>query len=231
MFEQITEALKTYDWGTDPKVLQPIEDAIVATRADAAARKELESRLAEVLKGAAPRAAKDVACRMLKTIGSASSVPTLAALLPDDKLSHMARYALESMPAPEAAQALLAALPSLTGSLKIGVISSLGVRAEAAAVAPLQGLLADPNPAIAAAAAHALGAIASPPAAAALAAAKPTATTQLAIADASLNCADAALANGQKAEAKATYQRLLDSKPSKAVALAATHGLQACDEK
>ncbi len=33
-------------------------------------------------------------------IGTAESVPALAALLPDKDLSHMARYALERIPAP-----------------------------------------------------------------------------------------------------------------------------------
>ncbi len=47
------EALKTFDWGgSDNKVrevLGPIEDAIPVTCGDAAARKELETRLAAML--------------------------------------------------------------------------------------------------------------------------------------------------------------------------------------
>ena len=151
------EALKTYDWGMDPNVLQPIDEAIVSTHGDAAARKDLETRLAAVLKTEASRAAKDVVCRALKTIGTAASVPALAALLADEKLSHMARYALERIPAPEAGQALRTALPKVTGKLKIGMISSLGVRGEEASLAPLQALLADSDAAVAQAAAHALG--------------------------------------------------------------------------
>jgi ubiquinone biosynthesis protein UbiJ len=229
MNEQAFEALKTYDWGMDPKVLQPLEDAIVKSHGDAAARKELETRLAEVLKSAAPRAAKDAVCRMLKTIGTATSVPALAALLPDDKLSHMARFALESIAAPEAGQALLAALPKVAGKLKIGVISSLGVRGDAAGIAPLQALLADSDTAVARAAAQALGAIATPQAGGALAKATPSAATKVAMGDASLRCAEKLLAGGRKAEAKATYQRLLASQPPKPLEQAATRGLQACD--
>ena len=41
-------------------------------------------------------------------------------MLPDENLSHMARYALERIPAPEAAQALRDAVPDLSGRLKIG---------------------------------------------------------------------------------------------------------------
>ena len=43
MLDQAFDALKTYDWGTDRKVLNPIDEAVVATHDDAAARKELET--------------------------------------------------------------------------------------------------------------------------------------------------------------------------------------------
>lgn len=228
---QAFEALKTYDWGVDPEVLKPIDEAIVATHTDAAARKELETRLIAVLATAAPQAAKGTVCRALKTIGTAASVPALAALLADEKLSHMARYALERIPAPEAGQALLAALPKTTGKLKIGVISSLGARGEDAAVAPLQALLADSDPACAQAAAHALGAIGSLAAAKVLVTTKPSAGDKAAIADASMACAENLLASGNKVTAKATYEKLLGSSPSEVVKLAATRGLQTCAAK
>lgn len=231
MNETAFDALKTYDWGVDPKVLQPLTDAIVTTHGDAAARLELETRLAAVLKTDVPRAAKDAICRLLKPIGTAASVPALAALLPDEDLSHMARYALELMPAPEAGEALRAALAKVGGKLKIGVISSLGVRGDAAGVAPLQALLADGDPATARAAAYALGAIGSAEANAALAAAKANPATQAAMADASLACAEELLANDRKPAAKATYQRLLGGKPTKEVEQAAARGVKACEGK
>ena len=163
------EALKTYDWGTDRNLLKPIDDAVVATHGDAAARKELETRLAAVLKTGVSRDAKDYVCRKLMVIGTAESVPTLAGLLADKDLSHMARYALERIPAPEAAQALRDALPKLSGALKVGVIGSLGVRRDAASVPALAALLADADKAVACAAACALGDIGNPEAAKALA--------------------------------------------------------------
>src|SRR4029079_13467463 len=91
------------------------------------------------------RDAKGFVCRMLTIIGGGASVPALAGLLTDEYLSHMARYALERNPVPEAAQALRAALPKLSGKLKIGVISSIGSRRDASAVAALGGLLKDQN--------------------------------------------------------------------------------------
>jgi len=231
MLDQAFEALKTYDWGVDPKVLQPIQEAILTSRGDAAARKDLEARLAAVLKTEVPRAAKDAVCRALKIVGTAAAVPALAALLSDEQLSHMARYALERIPAPEAGQALLAALPKIGGKLKVGLISSLGVRREIAAIAPLQTLLADSDPTVAQAAAHALGVIGSLAAAKALVTAKPSAATKAAIADASMECAEELLAGGNKIAAKATYEKLLGGNPSKPVLVAATRGMQACAAK
>jgi len=222
------DALKTYDWGTDPIVLKPIDEAIITTHTDAAARKDLEDRLIAVLKTEAPQAAKDAVCRALKTIGTAAAVPALAALLTDEKLSHMARYALERIPAPEAGQALREALAKVNAKLGIGIIGSLGARGEATAIAPLQALLANNDPAVAAAAAHALGGIRSPEAAKALAAAKPGPGTKDAIADASMACAETLLAAGDKAAAKAAYEKVLASTPGKAATEAATRGLAAC---
>jgi HEAT repeat protein len=222
------EALKTYDWGTDPDLIKPIDDAIIATHTDAAARKELESRLIAVLNTEVPQAAKDAVCRALKTIGTAAAVPALAPLLADEKLSHMARYALERIPAPEAGQALRDALAKVPAKLKIGMLSSLGVREEASALAAVTPLLADSDPGVAAAAACAVGDIASQDAAKALLMAKPAAGTKAAIADASLNCAEHLLAAGNKNAAKITYEKVLASTPSKVVKDAATRGLQAC---
>ncbi len=137
MFEDAFEALKTFDWGADPKVLKPIDDAIVATYGDAAGRRELENKLLELLKSGVSRDAKDFICRKLRVIGSAASVPVLAGMLTDPENSHMARYALERMECPEAAQALRDALPKVSGTLKIGVIGSLGARQDAASVPAL----------------------------------------------------------------------------------------------
>jgi HEAT repeat protein len=228
MLDQAFDALKTYEWGVDPKVLKPIQEAITSTHGDAAARKDLETRLSAVLASDVPRAAKDAVCRALRQVGTAASVPTTAALLPDQELCHMACYALEDNPAPEAGQALLGALPKLEGKAKVQVIATLGVRREAAAVAPLQALLSDSDPATAHAAARALGAIGSPAAAKVLVASKPSATTKDAIADASLKCAEKLLAAGDKPTAKMTYEKILASAPSAPVMKAVTLGIKAC---
>ncbi|MGC4002338.1 MAG: hypothetical protein QM811_04005 [Pirellulales bacterium] len=54
MLDTAFEALKTLDWGADLKPLDPIDAAIVASRADTAVRKDVETRLTAVLKSDAP---------------------------------------------------------------------------------------------------------------------------------------------------------------------------------
>ena len=230
--DQAFEALKTYDWGADPKVLAPLDEAVVATHGNADARKELETRLAAVLKTGVPRDAKDVVCRKLMIVGTAAAVPTLAELLVDKDLSHMARYALERISAPEAAQALRDALPKVNGALKVGVIGSLGVRRDAASVPALAALLGDGDVAVARAAALALGAIRTPAAAQALAGAKTgNAEAKPAVTDACLACAEGLLADGKKAEALAMYKKFVGEDQPKHVRLAATRGMLACAGK
>lgn len=222
------EALKTYDWGTDRSVLKPIDEAIVASHKDTAAKKSLEMRLVAALKGNVSQAAKDYICRQLSLIGSAGCVPAVAELLTDEKLSHMARYALERIPDEEAVAALRDALPKTSGKVKVGVINSLGVRRDAKSVEALTALLKDQDGEIASAAAAALGAIGTPEAAKALTdfQAKAPEKLQLAAADACLVCAERLAAAGNKAEALALY-KLLAKSEIKHVKLAATRGMLA----
>ena len=231
MLDKAFDDLKKLDWGSDPKVLVPIDEAIVATHGDANGRKELEQRLLAVLTSDVRRAAKDFVFRKLKVIGTAASVPTLAALLPDADYSHMARYALESMPAPEAGKALLAAVSSVNGKLKAGVISSLGDRQDDDSVPALTALVSDADPVVARAAALALGDIRSPAAAKALNSAKPSEAAVEAAVDSSLACAESLLADGNKVGALAIYRRLAKGGPPKHVKLAATRGILACAGK
>jgi len=232
-------ALATFDWGTgitipepgkppeDAGLLAPVENAVVAAHGDAAAGKALEARLAAVLQSDAPRAAKDFACRMLKMIGTAESVPALAALVLDKDLSHMARFALELNCTTEAAAALREALPKVQGGTKIGTIGSLGKRRDAASVAALAELLADADKTIARAAAAALGAIGTPAAATALCDCLKQAPEGLTAAatDACLICAERLLADGQKAAAVAVFKSLSGQDQPPHVRVAVARGL------
>jgi hypothetical protein len=230
-------AVKTFDWGSDAGPLAAIDDACVAGPADTAARAELERRLAAVLAPGASQACKDYVCRKLALIGTAASVPALAPLLAAADDAHLARYALERMTCPEAAAALRTAVETTKGDLQLGAISSLGGRRDEQAV-PLLGRLLGADPAVAVAAARALGRIGSAAAARTLAAAKPAAADAMvagAIADARLACGDAAFRRGQRAEALAIFRSVeadAKGKPAARVAeLAAIRGiLAALDE-
>ena len=228
MLDTAFEALAKYDWGQDPKVLKPIDEAVVAAHDDEAVRADLEARLATVLESDATYDGKQFACRKLMVIGTAASVSKLAALLADEKLSHMARYALERYTAPEAAAALRESLPKLAGELKIGVIGSLGVRGDQQSIGAISELLEDKDVGIARAAATALGDIRTESAAKALSNGKANPAAKLAVIDASLACAEEILAAGNKATALAIYKSCNSEDLPKHVRLAATRGMLAC---
>jgi len=217
-------ALAGYDWGSDRAAIKPIDDAVVGSHGDDAAREALEGRLAEVLAGDAPQAAKDYVCRQLSLIGTAKCVPAVAALLGDEKLSHMARFALERIPDAAAVAAMRDALPNVSGKVKIGVINSLGVRRDAESVSALAGLLGDGDVQIAAAAAGAIGAIGNGDAAKALAGFDAPEALVLAVADAQLACAEQLLADGKKLDAVKIYTALSKPEMPKHIRVAATRG-------
>jgi hypothetical protein len=223
-------ALETFNWGEDYKqyrhILGPIEDAIPASHGDAAARKDLETRLAAILSANTPRAAADFIGRKLAIIGTAACVPALAALLADKEHSHMARYALERIPDAEAAKALRDALGKTKGAEKAGVVGSLGVRGDAASVGDLAALLGGKEVGVALAAATALGDIGTLDAAKALQEARPESEhVKMRIADAQLTAGERLLAAGDKSGAISVYQALIAAKPGKNFLLAATRGL------
>jgi HEAT repeat protein len=223
------DTLKTYDWGQDRSALKPIDDAVAASSKDAGARKQLETRLAATLKTDIPQASKDFVCRKLSLVGSAECVPAVAPLLTDEKLSHMARYALERIPDPAAVGAMRDALGKVQGKLKVGVINSLGVRRDAKSTAALVKLLDDSDKQVAAAAAAALGSIGTPEAAKALEAFQAKAPKELLLAacDAQLTCAERLLAGGKKADALAIYKALSKPDLPKHVRVAGMRGMLA----
>ena len=231
--DQAFETLKTYDWGDNRAPLEALDKAVAASHKDAAAKKALAGRLEAVLKSDAPRAAKDVVCRKLSLIGTSDSVPVLASLLGDEKLSHMGRYALERIPGEDSLAALREALTKTKGPLKVGMINSLGARRDAKSTATMAALLTDEDKTIAAAATAALGAIGTPEAAKALGAfqAKTPKELKLAAADAYLACAEQLLLAGKKADAKKIYMSLMKPTQPKHIRVAATRGMLAASKK
>ena len=221
------KSLKTYDWGADRNALNPIDQAMIATHGDAAGRKKLEKCLVDALAGGISRSAQDFVCRKLRVIGTAQSVKALAALLPDEKTSHIARYALGDIPDDAALDALRAALPKVSKKLKPGIIGSLGVRRDKKSIGAISKLLGDSDMLVAKAAAHSLALIGTADSAKALStfAKKAPACMKIPAADACLICADQLLADGQKSAAIAMYKGLKDADQPKHIKVAATKGM------
>jgi len=173
-----------------------------------------EAKLLAVLQSDAGVEAKSAACRELARVATKQSIAPLAALLGDEKLSHMARYALETIRDPAVDDALCAALSKVQGRPRMGVIGSLGVRRTAKAVDLLTPLLKDADAATAGATARALGNIGTVPAVKALegALAGASGANLAAVGEGLLRCAEALSAQGPSEPAREIYDRLRELK-------------------
>jgi len=219
--------LKTYDWGADRAALNPIDQAIIATHGDAAARKAMEKRLVDALAGGISRSAQDYVCRKLRVVGTTQSIKALAALLPVEDTSHIARYALERIPDEKAVEAMRDALPKVSSKLKSGIIGSLGKRRDTKSIEAISKLLGDSDIQVARAAAQSLGLIGTSAAARELSkfAKKTPANMKIPVADARLICAEQLLADGEKSEAIALYKELNSDGQPAHVKIAAMKGM------
>jgi HEAT repeat protein len=188
-----------------------------------------ESKLIAVLKSDAPQKAKADACRELARVGTKNAVAPLAALLGDEKLSHMARYGLEPIPDPAVDTALRDALTKVKGRNLVGVIGSIGVRRDHHAVDGLSKHLTDADPEVVQASARALGRIGTLDASKALekALAKTPAANHLAFYEGLFRCADSLRAQGQRDRAREIYAQLNTDKAPAQVRAGATRAVDA----
>jgi hypothetical protein len=208
--EQLLEQVKAYDFGASRTALTKLSDQIRQAYGKADELKKIEMALVGVLKSDAKYAGKQYVCRELSIIGTDQSVPVLGSMLTDQKLSDMARYALERIPGKAADKALIDALDKAEGNAQIGIVNSLGERGCRPAVAPISKLTGSSDQLLAGAALSALGKIGGADAAATLSKAKDSAPDKLKMVayDACLKCADQMVAEGDKAEARKMYQKL-----------------------
>jgi HEAT repeat protein len=169
-----------------------------------------EAKLIAIVKSSASEKEKADACMVLARVGTKESVAPLAALLGDEKLGHMARYALEPIPDPAVDDALRDSLDKLKGRPLVGVIGSIGVRRDAKAADRLCKLVKDPDLIVAQAAARALGNLGTSLAAKDLEKALDEASIdrQSALCEGLFRCAETLSAHGKRDEALAIYERL-----------------------
>jgi HEAT repeat protein len=225
-FGRLLGKVKTYDFSQSRADLIKISDMI----RDASGKSEMkamEKQLDDFLKSDASYAAKDFVCRELSVAGTEASVPVLASMLTDEKVSDIARYALERIPGAAVDDALRQALPKAEGKAKIGIINTVGVRGDKKAVEVLAKLTGDSNEMVAVAAIAALGRIDDKDATDAIAKAKDKATgaTKTAALDAYLRCADRLAAKGEKGTAGAIYKQLYAVSEPMPVRVAAARGM------
>jgi HEAT repeat protein len=187
----------------------------------------VEARLLRMIapKAATTQAGKDFICRQLSLIGTRASVPSLARMLNDPADAAIALYALARIPDPSAAEALRNALPKTA--------RVLGQRRDRKAVAALSRLLASPDGATFEAAVQALSQIGDAASLAALRASIPraTGTRRDALLHATVRCADAVAASGDKTTARSACFQLSALNEPVPIRIAALRGLAAIDGK
>ena len=218
------QQLVQYDFGEDRTNLTSIETEI--RNAMPAQYPAIEAKLLPSLNNPATTVdSKRFICRMLGIVGSPQSVPAIAPLLADEKLNHPARIALETLPNPQAGAALRDAAGKVKGKLLVGVISSIGVRRDAQAVAILAPLTSSEDAKIANGAICALGEIGTPEAVAALKGVKAPESLQRQLVRAQLTAALRLTQAGKATEAAALYQSMLDNRDAPNFRVAALRGL------
>ncbi len=213
-----------YDFGTCDAALTNIENQVLLAKPDQ--HPALEAKLLGVLAaGDATFPARQYACRMLKLVGSEKSVPELAKLLPDEKLSHAARIALEALPGEAAGAALRDALGKTGGKVQIGVIGSLGARCDTKAVAALGELVGSSDVNISRAAIKALGRIGNADAAKELNGHKFAKAVETCWYAARLACAEQLAKAGEDKAAKEIFEDVLAKAEAKQMRVGAFLGL------
>jgi HEAT repeat protein len=225
-FGQLLDKIKTYDFSKSRADLVKAGD-MIREASGKPEMKVMEKQLDDFLKSDASYAAKDFVCRELSVVGTEASVPVLASMLTDEKVSDIARYALERIPGGAADEALRQGLTKAEGKVKVGIINTIGVRGDKKAVEALAKLTGDTNEMVAVAAVAALGRIDDKAATEAIAKAREKATgdVKTAVLDAYLRCADRLTAKGQKEAAGGIYRDLFAANEPMIVRVAAARGM------
>lgn len=223
-------SIPKYEFGKSRKELAAIEEAVRG--GSPAELGVIEEKLLEALETpGATYAGKQFVLRLLRRIGTGRSVPVLGKLLGDEKLSHMARFALEGLADRKVDDVFLDALGKLRKNPLIGLVGSVGHRGDRRAVMPLSRYVTADDPALAAAAIKALGHIGGSEAARVLRDAKARPEHRTLVADAMLLCADGMLAGGRTGDAISVYRSMAAPGKPKFIRIAAYRGLARAEKE
>jgi HEAT repeat protein len=208
-----------------------------AGRPDAEKEREaLCEVMAERLTSATTQPARVWMIRQMENIGDKESVSALADCLEDKdgEVREVARRALETNPSSSASKVLRKAIEDAEDARwRIGLVNSLGRRADTGSVRDLAKMLEDDDDDVAAAVAGALGNIANSSAIKALFSAREdeTGRRQTAITKALLDAGSVLIGREDEKDAAKIYDTLLDPAEEPAVRAAALGGLTAANAK
>lgn len=152
--------LKDYDYGQSREILTEVDGNIQNTLKSKENLSSLEQKLDRFLESDASLASKQFICRQLALIGSEKSLPVLSELIADSATFEMARYALEKIPDTKVDDLLRKTLENSSGTQRLALINTVGLRRDSKAVPLLEKMMSDPDVPAASAAVSALGAIA-----------------------------------------------------------------------
>jgi hypothetical protein len=171
------------------------------------------------------------ACQRLAVAGAADAIPVLAAMLSDPKLAHYARTGLIPIPDPAVDDALRAAAQKLKGRLLVGVINSIGQRADVKAIPMLTRMLYGADAEVGCASAASLARVSGPSAVKALqeAANKGKGAVKTAALESLLVAAEGLMTRGDRKGALAVYALLSRPEMPKPLRLAAMHSIIAVE--
>ena len=155
----LLQRIHDYQFGSDPGVVDAANQWINESRMDPAQRKATARALAALLSSDASFAAKQLVCRNLVLIATVDQAPALLKLLPDKRLAHFAMMALTRIPGKVVNSDLRRAAPQTSGPTRIEIDEALGNRRDSLSIPLLSSDISSADPAISAAAAHALAKI------------------------------------------------------------------------
>ncbi len=218
---QVLSQAKAYDFGQDRKAVVRLEKIIA--QANPQEYRAIEKEILKVLKETSSPGLRDVLCRQLSLIGSEEAVPALIEMLKNEQSMDPARYALERIGGPLVDRQLRLLLPSVGDPIKVGIVTTQGVRRDAEAVPMIGPLLKSSNGTLATAAAAALGNIGTQEAVNALAQAQADVAEPVRsrVLDAQLQGANRMMSAGDMDAALSVYARLLDTENSATIRAAA----------
>ena len=224
-FDEVLSNVASYDYGDSRENLTTLSDMLRDASDDALQLAEYEKAMLEVVADKKTTfAAKQFLCKELSIMGTEQSVPTLAKLLRKEETADIARYALERIPGEQVDEALVAAMKKTKGTVKVGIINTIGERQIEDATQDLGKLLTNKDADVAMAAAAALGKIGTDASATLLGEAlmQTEGRVREVAVDAYLKNADAFVQAGEKAKAAAIYTPLFaetESIPTRSAAL------------